>query len=328
MQKTEDGNLFYVCTNEEEVMNKLRKNPSAYRKYVSLNEEWRKKFLDFCTGKKTMPVLYEPFFKLIFHPDVHPDRLSRLISCLLGENIAVQSVLPLEDVLIEGGRQVVMDILVQLADGALATVEVQKIPYLFPGERISCYSSDLVLRQYSRVKGEKGKQFTYKDLKKVYTIVIYEKTAGIFHRAQGKYVHKGKIKFDTGLQLELLQEYCLVALDVFQHISYHEVKDELTGWLSLLVTENPRNAEQLVTEYPWLGEIYRELAAYREKPEEVLNMFSETLQELDRNTMQYMIEQQGKVLEEKEETIKKQEEILREKDAEIVRLQKLLEKDI
>ena len=64
-----------------------------------------------------------------------------------------------------------MDILVQLEDGSLANVEVQKIPYMFPAERMSCYSSDLVLRQYSRVKGEKGKAFTYKDMRPVYTIM-------------------------------------------------------------------------------------------------------------------------------------------------------------
>lgn len=66
-----------------------------------------------------------------------------------------------------------MDLLVELADGALANVEIQKIPYQFPGERMSCYSSDLVLRQYSRIKGEKGQRFKYNDMKKVYTVVIF-----------------------------------------------------------------------------------------------------------------------------------------------------------
>ena len=110
-----------------------------------------------------------------------------------------------------------MDILVELQDSSLANVEVQKVPYLFPGERMSCYSSDLVLRQYSRVKGEKGKAFTYNDMKKVYTIVLFETSTGEFHREGLGYIHKGKTTFDTGLELELLQEYCLIALDVFRN---------------------------------------------------------------------------------------------------------------
>ena len=40
---------------------------------------------------------------------------------------------------------------------------------------MSCYSSDLVMRQYARARGERGKQFTYRDMKKVYTIIIFEK---------------------------------------------------------------------------------------------------------------------------------------------------------
>ena len=44
----------------------------------------------------------------------------------------------------------------KMDDGSIANVEIQKIPYAFPGERMSCYSSDLLLRQYSRVKEKKG----------------------------------------------------------------------------------------------------------------------------------------------------------------------------
>ncbi len=53
-----------------------------------------------------------------------------------------------------------MDIIVQLADGSIENVEVQKVGYLFPGERGACYSDDLPPRQYKRVRGEKeGKEF-------------------------------------------------------------------------------------------------------------------------------------------------------------------------
>lgn len=307
-------------TNEGEVLRQLQENYSAYESYMKMDDEWKSRFMDFCTGKKTLPVMYEPFFKRIFHPDVHVDRLSGVISSIIGEEVRVCKVLPLEDPFIDGGRMVVMDILVEAIDGSLANVEIQKSPYLFPGERISCYSSDIVLRQYSKVKGERGKDFAYKDLRKVYTIVIYEKTEAIFHKLPDHYIHRGKVVFDTGLKLELLQEYYLVALDVFRNISYdnNEDKSELTGWLSFLITESLEDAEKLMGKYPWLQEIYREIASYREKPEETLMMFSQMLREMDRNTMQYMIDEQKKEIEEKDKKIE-------EKDAEIARLKRLLE---
>ena len=41
------------------------------------------------------------------------------------------------------------------------------IGYLFPGERSACYSADMLLRQYKRVRRELGKKFHYRDIKKV-----------------------------------------------------------------------------------------------------------------------------------------------------------------
>ena len=304
--------LSNVFTSDEEVLAYLKKDADTYREYSVMRDEWKQRFMDFCTGKKTLPILYDTFFKRIFHPDVHPERLSNLISSLIGEKVRVKKILPLEDNYIDGARMVVMDILVEAEDGSIANVEVQKNPYLFPGERISCYSSDIVLRQYSRTRGEKGKDFLYEDLRKVYTIVIYERTEGIFHELPGKYIHHGKVQFDTGLRLDLLQEYCLVALDVFRDIPYHKEKSILTGWLSFFTTENYEDAEKLVEEYPWLEEIYKEVASYRERPKEVLMMFSDALRELDRNTMQYMIDEQKKEIDEQKRKIEENAKVIEE----------------
>ena len=72
----------------------------------------------------------------------------------------------MEESLLQGTSLLIMDIVVELEDGSIANVEIQKISYLFPAQRMSCYSADLLLRQYSRVKEQKGKKFTYSDLKK------------------------------------------------------------------------------------------------------------------------------------------------------------------
>lgn len=123
--------------------------------------------------------------------------------------------------------------------------------------------------------------------------------------------------FDTGLKLELLQEFCLVTLDVFRKIPYSENRSEQTAWLSLLSTENLSDAEVLVREYPWLEEIYEEIAMLRQRPEEVLGMFSEALRILDENTVKFMIEELQKKVGERDAAIE-------EKDKEIEVLRKQL----
>ena len=59
----------------------------------------------------------------------------------------------------------VTDIVVEFEDGGLADIEIQKIGYAFPGERSACYSADLLLRQYKRVR-EKPVSYTHLDVYK------------------------------------------------------------------------------------------------------------------------------------------------------------------
>lgn len=310
----------------EEILNSIQKSPGSYSRYLALNAEWRRRFLDFCQGKSTLPLIYDPIFKRIFHSDVHPDRLSRFISNMLGMKVKVVKILPNEETMIDGNSMLIMDILVQSEDGSLINVEIQKQPYAFPAERISCYSADLLMRQYARVKGEQGQNFTYQNIKKVYVIVIYEKSNGTFHRFPKQYIHYGKTVFDTSLPLDLLQEYCLIALDVFMEIPYTErKKTEQTAWLSLLVTEHLDDAERLTQDYPWLEEIYQEVAMLRQNPEEVLGMASEALRILDRNTMQYMIDQQKAEIDHQKVEIDQQKLQLSELKARIAELEAQLD---
>ena len=314
---------------DEEAVRLLKQSPLLYGSYQGLNEEWKRRFLDFCRGRKTLPLTYDPFFKRIFHPDVHPDRLSRLISSIMGVKVKILRILPTEDSMLDGGTLLIMDLLAELEDGSLVNIEIQKQGYAFPAERISCYSSDLLMRQYARVKGARGSAFTYRDIKKVYVIVLYEKSPRAFHKHPDSYVHHGETTFDTGLQVRLLQEYFLVALDVFQKFPYSKIRNEQTAWLSLLTTETPEEAERLTAEYPWLQEIYEEIAMLRQRPEEVLGMFSEALKILDRNTVNYMIDELQKELAKKNtaiEAMEKEKELaIAEKDMEIAQLKKQLD---
>lgn len=312
----EDGPQVWKAAPEtkDEVLGLLKDSPRLYNSFQKLDDRWKQRFVEFCQGKKSLPVTYDPFFKRLFHPDIHPDRLSYFVSSIMGVKVKILRILPNEDSMIDGSTLLIMDLLGELEDGALVNIEIQKQGYVFPAERISCYSSDLVMRQYARVKGVKGKNFTYRDIKKVYVIVLFEKSTKEFYQVSDSYLHHGKIMFDTGLNMEFLQEYFLISLDVFQKFPYPKSRSEQTGWLSFLTTETLKDAECLIKEYPWLKELYQEIAALRQNPKEVLGMFSEALRILDQNTVKYMVEELQKELDEKRAMLEERDAALMKKD--------------
>ena len=211
---------------------------------------------------------------------------------------------------------------------SLANVEVQKIGYSFPGQRSACYSSDLLLRQYKRVKGEKKKAFSYKDIKSVYTIVFFETSIKEFHEYPQNYIHKFKQQSDTGLELELLQKYVFIPLDIFHGIYHNDGKsngkngggncwNRTEAWLTFLSTDEPEIIIELIRQYPEFKEMYEEIYVMCQNVEKVMEMFSKELIQLDRNTVQYMIDEmqdtidiQKEELEAKQETIDTQKEEL------------------
>ena len=127
-----------------------------------------------------------------------------------------------------------------MEDHSIANVEVQKMGYRFPGQRSACYSADLLLRQYKRVRGERGKGFSYRDIQKVYTVVLYEKSPGEFQNFPDDYIHHFSQSSDTGLAVNLLQEYCFIALDIFLGIVQNKgIRNKLKAWLLFFSTDDP-----------------------------------------------------------------------------------------
>lgn len=215
-----------------------------------------------------------------------------------------------------------MDILVKMSDGSLANIEVQKAAYLFPAERISCYSSDLMMRQYNKLRSRSlsadGEKFSYKELKHVHTIVFFERSSQcLINKIEPEqYFHVGKTKFNTGIDIELLQDFNLISLDTFKKYRYSTIingNTDITGYdcddsaynyevsvelkkkrlmyLSLLVTETVSDLERLLTIYPELEGIVTDMNYYMTRPEEVLNMFSEALHILDKNSMELIVDE-------------------------------------
>ena len=150
-------------------------------------------------------------------------------------------------------------------------------------------------------------------MKPVYTIIFFEQSLPELKAPSldGKYLHFGKTVFDTGLELELLQRFYLISLDVFEENKYPlDKNNRMTAWLSLLATRNVDDLTEILTVYPWLEAIYQDMASYLHKPEEVLTMFSDALKILDNNTVQYMID-------EMQNTINDQKAQLSDKDLQI-----------
>ena len=358
---------------------------SAYG-YLKSNEEWIGRYEDFLKGRKSLPLLYDPFFKKIFNPVERRDRLSELVSCLLGQKVTVLEVFPNEDSQFLG-VMIIMDMVVMMSDGSIANIEIQKISYDFQAERISCYSADLVLRQYKMVTGNRkirgagsdrgsmngSSKPSYKDMRPVHTIILFENSSSLISEVdEALYFHVGKTKFNTGIKIKLLQDYVLVSLDTFKKYRYSDIRKgriEVTEYdydrtqysekqvtekmkldrlkyLSLFVAETPEEIERLIEIFPDLESVRQDINEYLERPREVLNMFSEALRILDRNTAELMVDrmkdemdelklQKGKLeaqngeLEAQNEALKasfkEKDAAIEAKDAEIERLKKLLE---
>lgn len=359
---------------------------STYQ-YLKKNEEWAGRYEDFLKGRKSLPLLYDPFFKKIFNPVERRDRLSELVSCLLGQKVTVLEVFPNEDSQFLG-VMIIMDMVVMMSDGSIANIEIQKISYDFQAERISCYSADLVLRQYKMITGNReiggagsdggsmkgSSKPSYKDMRPVHTIILFDNSSSslISEVDKALYFHVGKTKFNTGIKIKLLQDYVLVSLDTFKKYRYSDIRKgriEVTKYdydrtqysekqvtekmkldrlkyLSLFVAETPEEIERLIEIFPDLESVRQDINEYLERPREVLNMFSEALRILDRNTAELMVDrmkdemdelklQKGKLeaqngeLEAQNEALKasfkEKDAAIEAKDAEIERLKKLLE---
>lgn len=310
---------FPVIRTREEILKDLQKNNRLWRQFESWEEEDQKEYLDICSGVKGVKILYDTFFKAVMNPDTRPERLNDLLSAILGKRIRILKVLPNESARIAAESSLlVMDIVVQFEDGSIANVEVQKVGYLFPGERSACYSSDLLLRQYKRVRKELGKKFHYRDIKKVYTIVLFEKSNSEFKSfSKDIYIHRFLQKSDSGIELNLLQEYTFICLDIFDDIIHNEgrkINGRLEEWLVFLKEDDPEMIVRLVEQCPEFKEIYEEIYNICLNSERMMEMFSKELEILDRNTVRLMIDELDEALgaeRERAKAIKEEREAIR-----------------
>jgi hypothetical protein len=199
----------------------------------------------------------------------------------------------------------------------------------FPGQRSACYSADLLLRQYKRVKGERKKEFSYRDIKSVYTIVFFEKSTKEFKEFPNEFLHYFEQRSNTGLKIDLLQKYLFIPLDIFKKTQYNKNIDEkLEAWLKFFSTDSPEEILELVGQYPEFKSLYEEIFTLCSNVERMMSMWSEELLQLDKNTVQYMIDEMQEEIDTQKSQLEKQQNQLLEKDDRLLKQQnQLLEKD-
>lgn len=223
---------------------------------------------------------------------------------------------------------------------------IQKIGYTFPGARVSCYSADLLLREYKRMRDKNKKHFSYKDIMPVYTVVIFEQSPKELREAKEHYIHKSKTVFDTGVKVNLLQNFIFISLDNFRDIMQNRIDesrnrsdgdvlssdidnpsldgDNLSGdellhsrleeWLMFLSVDEPELIELLLRYRPYFSDLYGDIYEMCLNTERLMNMYSKVLSEYDKNTVVYMIDELKAEIDSQKAEISKKDKSLAQKD--------------
>lgn len=309
---------FPMIRSKEEILKQMNKEKNLKETFDSWKLEEQKEFLDICTGVRGVKILYDAFFKEVMNPEYAPQRMNEFLSLLLKDSVRVMSVLPNESTrLTDESSLLIMDIIVEFECGGIANVEVQKIGYLFPGQRSACYSADLLLRQYKRLRDEKKKAFSYRDIQTVYTIVLFEQSPKEFQSYPGVYRHCFEQKSDTGIEFKMPQKFIYIPLDIFKKKQQNEdgkIHNKLEAWLTFFCRDEPEMILRLIEQYPEFKALYEDVYELCRNVEGVVEIFSKELLEMDRNTVKLMIDEMQEEIQRKEQAIQEQVQAIQEKD--------------
>jgi methyl-accepting chemotaxis protein len=319
MKATNLSQLFPGIRAKELILDEISSKPSLLSTYNRWSEERQKEFLDICTGNKGVKMFYDSYFKEILNPEYSPERLSDFLSTILKQKVTVKMQLPNDTTRLSDEMSLVItDIVVEMEDGTLANIEVQKLGYHFTGQRASCYSADLLLRQYKRIRDEKKEMFSYKDIAPVYTIVLMEKSPSYFHEFKDEYVHTFNTTSDTGLELKMLQNFIFIPVDIFlEKLHNNGIGSKLDAWLTFMGCDEPEYIEELITRYPEFKPMYDNLYDMCLNVERMMGMFSKELEILDRNTVKLMIDEYQETAEEAERQLDEAERQLDEAERQL-----------
>lgn len=159
--------------------------------------------------------------------------------------------------------------------------------------------------------------------------MLFEKSPIEFQKFSNNYIHRFMQKSDTGVNINLLQEYLFIPLDIFKKNQQNEnrsvkIENRLEAWLAFFCMDDPETIIDIIEKYPDFKEMYEQAYDVCRNIEEVMQMFSKELLELDRNTVKLMIDDMQKQIEEKDEQLNQKDEQLNQKDEQIRELDEQL----
>ena len=126
----------------------------------------------------------------------------------------------------------------------------------------------------------------------------------------------------------MLYTYIFISLDIFKKTldnNNKTITNELEAWLTFLCIDDPDMILRLIMDYPKFEDLYRDVYMLCLNLERMMEMFSKELAELDKNTVQYMIDEMQDTIDEQKGTIDEQRDIIDEQKALINTLQKSME---
>ena len=256
--------VFQIRTREE-VLKEIENKSDLKQMYEIWEQEEQEEFLDFVTGAKGVKIMYDFVSKEILNPEIYQERVEELLSLLLGQSVKILEVLPNKETgLADEYSILIMDVVGELENGSIGNLEIQKNGYMFPGERSACYSADLLLRQYRRVRRKnkeegKKKKSCYRDIKDVYTIVLFETSPSDLHCFDAVYLHYFEQTSNTGAKMNLLQKYLFVTLDNFRAIKHNKsskmiLNNRLEAWLAFMCMDDPEDILTIMESYTRIHE--------------------------------------------------------------------------
>ena len=111
-----------------------------------------------------------------------------------------------------------------------------------------------------------------------------------------------------------LQNITYISLDTFRKKLQNEgISNIQDAWLTFFSSARAQDILTLIDKFPQFREYYHDIAEYRRKPEEVIRMYSEMIAFLDKNTINYMVEDmtnQVSVLKEEKKELEAQKQQL------------------
>jgi hypothetical protein len=301
--------------------------------YYQLSPQKQKLYHDILMGKRVPNLLNDTIFKNIFHPDKYPDRLSSLISSIIGQEVTVLHSLSGETTANSiYSKRGILDLVVRFKNQSFGHVEIQRKGLFMPPERSVFYSADLIKRQYSIPENELKSNYDYTSIMPVYSIIFMEESHPAF-AGSSEYIHHFRQKSDSGVELELLQYYDYVCLDIFRK-KHPEAAGELERWLTFFSIRTPSEMTQFLLENPALQPVYESAIMMMSERKELMYMFIEELANEDVaavindtnrgriRKLEARIEDLEALLAEKDETIAKKDKEMVEKDNQIRELTK------